>query len=86
LGGEVEKGEKVASPSPSIDLRALETSLSPSIGHQAWNIPLAIKLWIHLHLPSPSFEKAIRIIRGFFLKNVIFDSNIEKTYSHNLLW
>jgi len=44
FGGEVEKGEKVASPSPSIDLRALETSLSPSIGHQAWNIPLAIKL------------------------------------------
>ncbi len=57
LGGEVEKGEKEASPfhsishrtfeaspSPSIGLRTLEASPSPSIGHQA------------LDLPSPPFS------------------------------
>jgi hypothetical protein len=86
LGGEVEKGEKEASPSPSIGLRALEASPSPSIGHQAWNIPLATNLWIYLHLPSPSLEKATRIIRGLSWKNIIFDSNLERTCSHNLLW
>jgi len=73
LGGEVEKGEKEASP-------------SPSIGHQAWNIPLATNLWIYLHLPSPSFEKATRIIGALSWKNIIFDSNLERTCSHNLLW
>jgi hypothetical protein len=44
--------------------------LPPSIDHQAWNLPLATKhgnlllllpltskLWIDLHLPSPSLEK-----------------------------
>ncbi len=76
LGGEVEKGEKEASLSPSIGLRALELFLL---------FPLATKLWIYFHLPSPSLEKVTRIIGGFSLKNVIFDSNLERTCSHNLL-
>jgi hypothetical protein len=48
-------------------------------------LPLATKLWIYLHFLSPSLEKAIRIIGGFSSKNVIFYSNLERTYSHNLL-
>jgi hypothetical protein len=77
LGGKMEKNEKEASPSPSISLRALELLL---------RLPLATKLWIYLHLPSPSLEKATWIIGDFSLKNVIFNSNFERTYSHNLLW
>jgi len=64
LGGEAEKGVKETFPSHSISLQALEVfpylSIGlqtleiypfPSIGHQAWNIPLAAKVWIYLHLP-----------------------------------
>jgi hypothetical protein len=68
----MEKGEKEAFP-------------YPSIGHQAWNIPLATKFWIYFHLLS-SLEKATWIIKGLYLKNIIFYSNLEKTCSHNLLW
>jgi len=77
LGGKMEKNEKEASPSPSISLRALELLL---------RLPLATKLWIYLHLPSPFLEKATWIIGDFSLKNVIFNSNFERTCSHNLLW
>jgi hypothetical protein len=42
----MEKGEKEAFP-------------YPSIGHQAWNIPLATKFWIYLHLLSPFLKKTI---------------------------
>jgi hypothetical protein len=73
LRGEVEKGEK-------------ETSPSPSIGHQTWNIPLATKLWIYLHLPSPSLEKATRIIRGFSLEKRNFLLKYgENFFSHPFL-
>jgi hypothetical protein len=83
LGGKMEKNEKEASPSPSISLRALERLRALEL---LLRLPLATKLWIYLHLPSPSLEKATWIIGDFSLKNVIFNSNFERTCSHNLLW
>jgi hypothetical protein len=38
-------------------------------------LPLATKLWIYLHLPFPSFQKADSDDRGFlFSPNIIFNS------------
>jgi hypothetical protein len=81
LGGKWEEVKKVF-PSHSIDLQAKETSPSPSIGHQAWNIPFATKFWIYLHLPCPSLEKADLDHGELSLCPDIIFNSILNTYSH----
>ncbi len=57
LRGGVEKGEKKASPSPSINLRALEVSFFPSIGLRALEASPSPSIGHQaLDLPSPPFS------------------------------
>ncbi len=62
------------SPSPSISLQALEPSPSPSIGHQ-----VGIFFQLLLFLWKGEVESF-----GALFSEIILNSNLEKTCSHNL--